>query len=233
MSYITSNLQLYYSAKNNLNEPTFTGATSYDLNGNWLYDLSGNNNNGIIYGIMPTDNNNFLFQNLNDRIELPYKLISIDKYNEYTVEIVFKAYDVTKKQTLLLSNKFEFPSLFIIISNKKVIASYDSTNNLLQSTTILKNTSYQLIYSVKKIDENSYTQTMYLNTFLQDTNTFIPHNRKLKSKSEIILTGGTIGGYKYKDEEYQNYNGEIKIVRIYNKNLTENEILQNYQSSLQ
>ena len=208
--YIQDNLVLWYDG--------YVNTTTHAYNSTTWKDLSGTGNNVTVSGA--TWYNNYLsFDGVND---YAYKT-SGAKYNiskEHTIEVLFRPKSISSKFQMIFNTIntgagiSQYGSLWISSANALRYETADGTaNNLYQGFTLYSEDmgEYILMSNVRK-DKNYKTYNL-MNLLDEDTVTW-----NARTPNPAIFIGGSTYYFK----------GEIYSIRIYNKALTEEELLHNY-----
>lgn len=203
-AYVKDGLVLYYDGINN----TGSGHSAYATT--WK-DLSGNNNDGIITG-GTWQNNSLKFTTSNESNGVETKQNFPIDYNN-TFNIIFKLSSINDVEALLGSRT--------TYSNGLMLFNYNSNNSLTLDTNG-SNTRIQLgdrlqankVYDITATFSGT-TVKLYVNGGLTKTMSFTD------ASLNFPLTVFTAGGRS-------NSLGEIYSVKVYNRALTNEEIVQNY-----
>jgi hypothetical protein len=185
-------------------------------------DVSGNENNGTLTNGPTFSNNSIVFDGTNDYVG------SFGNYNTYfnfnsnstfTISCFFKAtINNNYKALVVSSNSTGNWNYGIWISNgasNYLLVGYDGANRL-ANTSLTTNTIYQacLVYT-------SNTQTIYLNGVVDGIFTSVPIFNATNQQLSIGRRGD-------RDDSY--LTGNIYNVQIYNRDLSAQEVLQNYNA---
>ena len=209
--YVQDGLMLWYDSYAN------TGTTRNTTTTTWK-DLSGNNNNVTISGAT-----------------WHYNYLSFDGTNDYAYKTSGAKYNIDKEHTIE-----------VLLKPRKVASSYQSIFNTINNGTSVQQYGSLWISETMQIgfdtgDGSSHYNTNRIDIRTEDigkyflmTNVRNDRNYKLYNKGNLVNTetvtwdarepnpGIFIGGSTYY------FNGEIYSIRVYNKALTEEEILHNY-----
>lgn len=204
INYVTDGLMVHYDAINN-------SGVGHDSNNTWK-DLSGNGNDGTLNGC--TWNDNFLsFDGIDDFVKIG-KL----NYDNVTVEAVVQFDKLGTTEQCIVSN-FEAGGYGLTYMEK----------NLFQ---IFYSDKYYPIYGTKPdINKKYFLSGRYDNNvvFLRENDATykleLTGNITAPQNDTIIAIGANPSG---NTASGCNFNGKIYSVRIYNRALTDQEILQNY-----
>jgi hypothetical protein len=217
----TSNLVLYYDPSN---------SASYPGGGTTITDLSGNGGNGTMSNISFTSPY-FTYNGTDSQVSVPDNPIIEPGSGEFTMEVWF--YRTSIVGTSVVLGKFNNGgnatevSYSIRISNANLFAQIgDGTGGVLNvdyvnstSYTFLANTWYQAVYVWKP--------GVSLETFINGTSI----GTISTSMSSILNSTNPLYLGRYNGGEYaQDFLGRIGITRLYNKALTESEVLNNYNT---
>jgi hypothetical protein len=214
---ITSGLILHLDAANN---------KSYSGSGNIWFDLSGNNNNGTLTNgpiFNSSNGGNIVFDGTNDEINCgnqstnPNNLISVTCFTKSSIISNYQPLVARVASDYTYINGFE-----LTISNSKVRAilrgpSGGSALSLLGNTNLLSNIWYMLSFTW-----NNNTCRVYVNDKQDNFQTpGVAPTLQLDSVSNLLIgkraTGDTLSG-------------NIAQVCLYNRELSANEIRQNYNA---
>ena len=179
-------------------------SNSYSGTGNTWYDISGNNNHGTLNG--PTFTNtglkHFVFNSTDDVASL-----NLSNYNELTFEFWFYDNKTSGQRDLLTYNgnsgSFTFNNMnhFRTDGNGLSAAQYP--------TSLLSNQWVRFVY-------------------VKNTKIFI-NNTKTNISSGSDRTYGQLKIGDARSDVGQHWDGKIALLRIYNRNLTDQEIEKNYE----
>ena len=213
----SSNLVLHLDA---------TNTKSYSGSGNTWYDLSGFGNNGTLNnGVLYNSYGGFFeFDGSNDYIEIPHSTsLNIGTGTSATIEIVYDVYNYVPNSSLIAKRSADNNSStdYMIYFNTTlswltgnsgtgddlVTSSFQENRNIQTvSTTINSTTTNKKIYK----DGNRVLSTTY--------------SSKTASNSASVFLGKYFGSGFY-------FNGRIYSVKIYNRELTDTEIANNFQAN--
>jgi len=198
----------------------------YPFNGN-ADDESGNENNGVVHGAILTNDrfgNNFSayqFDGDNDYINCGNdSSINISGSNSnITMSAWFYAEDVESRQNIISKGR-DYTSNYgyhLNLNNQKNRGLYrlsDGTNNIVQTTPVIKtNTWYNVVTTFNGVESK-----IYINGILQNINTEI-------GQIGISTTNLIIGCHSQSPPAWYTFKGVIDDVRIYNKVLSDSDIL--------
>jgi len=205
------NIVLYFDAGN---------SASYPGNGNTWFDLTSNNNNGtIIGGPIHSFNNGayFYFDGLNDRI---ITNLSISGWNAFTFEIWVKYNSTGSREGIVGQNDVvEFG--FINSSTLQLWTAGDGSFNWgINNNTLPANTWHHIVAIGTGSKLKLYVNGVQKVSINAGNGTYASSNYKFN-----IARGVFDGAGNY-------FNGHIAVVRVYNDDLTQDEILKNYNSEV-
>ena len=215
IDFTTNNLTLYYN-------PAMT--ESYSGSGNTVNDISGNGMNGTLSNVTTTATA-FTFNGSNSQVSIPDNAILEPGNGNWTIEIWFKP--TVLNGTVLgkynnggdtgnISYALRMGSNFI-----RADFSNGSTGLVSDNYTLTPNNWVQMVYVWNKTNNVLYT---YSNGVLKQTKT-ITISGILNSSTNLFL--GSYNGGEYA----QYFNGQIGVVRLYNKPLTDSEVLNNFNTT--
>lgn len=200
-------------------EPTYAREASQSL-----IELTGNNTltiNNMSYG------ESIYFNGTDDSVSTDLDL-SWDDTNSVTIEMLIKPANLSLYAPFIGKTEYEWQ---LMQSNKSLVFYYwnnvgGHTNGSIQTIPNYFNSVNEYVYLSmvwNNIDNNYY---FYRNGQLVHTGEWIDASINA-NKSDTVKVGGNI----YKGASPNNYwNGEINILRIYNRALTSIEVLHNYNS---
>ncbi len=193
---------------------------SYPGNGNTWFDLTSNNNDGtIIGGPIHSFNNSayFYFDGLNDRI---ITNLSISGWNAFTFEIWIKYNSTGSREGIVGQNDVvEFG--FINSSTLQLWTAGDGSFNWgINNNTLPANTWHHIVAIGTGSKLKLYVNGVQKVSINAGNGTYASSNYKFN-----IARGVFDGGGNY-------FNGHIAVVRVYNDDLTQDEILKNYNSEV-
>ena len=215
IDFTTNNLTLYYN-------PAMT--ESYSGSGNTVNDISGNGMNGTLSNVTTTATA-FTFNGSNSQVSIPDNAILEPGTGNWTIEVWFKP--TVLNGTVLgkynnggdtgnISYALRMGSNFI-----RADFSNGSTGFTSDNYTLTPNNWVQMVYVWNKTNNVLYT---YSNGVLKQTKT-ITISGILNSSTNLFL--GSYNGGEYA----QYFNGQIGVVRLYNKPLTAAEVLNNFNTT--
>ena len=196
-------LPVYYNLNKNL-------GFKYINNINFIRNLVSNQYNGIFYNSR-IDNKSILFTGNNS-----YLKIGDIKPEFVTYEVVFEANNIANSDQHIISNTESGGCGLRLIYNKlHTVCHINGSYQDIFSKEIEKDRKY---YASITYDGN--TLKLYLNGILQSEKTVSGTIKSPKSGTNLMLSYDPYDGYYF--------NGKIYSTRVYNRGLTENEILNNY-----
>jgi hypothetical protein len=218
---VTDGLQLYLDAAN---------PKSYPGSGTTWTDLSDNQNNGTLLNGVGYDNQNkgsLTFNGSNQRIDLSASSFNL---SNFSISLYFKTNNIATDYLRLIHKADTTGSTrgFLIansnINGKLVFAyqpSYTTGEILRRSTTIITTSTY---YNVVMSYSTSSGIEIYFNGIkdIGETSTS-PDTAWGSNSGNLFSIGSRAGGF-------QNFNGNISQVSIYNRALTAQEIKQNFNA---
>lgn len=202
--YITTGLQCYLDATN---ENTFVG--------NVWNDISGNNQNAILNGCTYNDNK-VAFDGVDDWANLGKQ-----HYPNYTYEIIF---DCNELESAYFLGNWQDGGGGILMSSTGLLQASTYVNDAYDMITVSEqfnsNTKYKVTYT-----SDGKECKLYINGELVQTTT---PNGNIEMPNFMTITA--IGSNPEKDSiDYTSFfNGNVYLVRIYDRVLNEAEVKQNY-----
>jgi hypothetical protein len=213
----SSNLVLHLDA---------TNTKSYSGSGNTWYDLSGFGNNGTLNnGVLYNSYGGFFeFDGSNDYIEIPHaSSLNIGTGTSATIEIIYDVYNYVPNASLIA---------------KRSADNYESTDYMIYFNTTLSwltgnsGTGDDLVVSSFQENRNIQTVTTTINSSTTNKKIYKDGNRvisttyasKTASNSASVFLGKYFGSGFY-------FTGRIYSVKIYNRELTDTEIANNFQAN--
>lgn len=226
-SIIQGDLQMYYDGG---------WYTSYAGTGTAVTDLSGNARTGTLYNGTSFNSSGvgaFSFDGTDDYMECPS--FNVNAQNEFTLEawiklnVVSATYSIIKKNT---SND-NWPIFSLSVTAGDLEGYYSSTvygqcleGAYTTNDPIQAGVWYHVAYS--KGTAGYTSMKLYINGISVPYSNFLygTHINDLASSTKPIHIGRSLDGPNW----IQPFNGLIPITRIYNKQLSDTEILQNYNA---
>lgn len=204
---------------------------SYPGSGTTWYDLSGNSNNGtLVNGVgYSSDNKGILtFDKANDTVGI-IDQIQFERTDSFTLAALFYSLDANNNQIINNeNNSYRGYQFAIPISNQIYFNLRSTTSNRFQITT-----------DSNTIDANKWYYAVVTyngNSSASGANIYI--NGKIQNKNIVSdnLTGTTISGVTtyigYRRPASNGpFNGNIAGVKIYNRELSAQEVRQNFEST--
>lgn len=190
---------------------------SYPMVGTSWYDLTGNENNGILNNGVTYNSSlkGYLeFNGTNQYVSVSGNTNIPVGNSNYTIGIWFKADSLGDKGLVGWGNYGENNEVNAFRLTPNGLVNYWWENDLIVTTTI---TSGDWYYAVATFDGT--TRSIYVNGSLVDSDTPTGHNVTTSSNLTIGVTNSN---------EY--FDGSIGDVQIFDRSLTNTEVLQNYQS---
>jgi len=195
--------------------------------GGGLLDLSTSNKNGQLYNLPTYSSDNMgslTFGGYNDIVYVPSTSGDILNPSSYLTVLVWVYIDTTPDRNRFIVAKGWGDSYELLINSANVgfhILNTPSSGKTVSSTyPLLTRTWYQIVGVYNSIDLR-----LYINGYLNNVASF-----NLPIRSYPLSIG--IGGIQHMTTAYPNNGiiGEISYVQIYNKALSDVDILQNYNS---
>jgi Concanavalin A-like lectin/glucanases superfamily/F5/8 type C domain len=215
IDFTTNNLILYYN-------PAMT--ESYSGTGTTVNDISGNGMNGTLSNVT-TSATAFTFNGSNSQVSIPDNAILEPGTGNWTIEVWFKP---TVVSGTLLGKYNNGGNTANISYALRMGANYiradfsnGSTGFTSDNYTLTPNNWVQMVYVWNKTNNVLYT---YSNGVIKQTKT-ITISGILNSITNLFL--GSYNGGEYP----QYFNGQIGVVRMYNKPLTDSEVLNNFNTT--
>lgn len=215
IDFTTNNLILYYN-------PAMT--ESYSGTGTTVNDISGNGMNGTLSNVT-TSATDFTFNGSNSQVSIPDNAVLEPGTGNWTIEVWFKP---TVVSGTLLGKYNNGGNTANISYALRMGANYiradfsnGSTGFTSDNYTLTPNNWVQMVYVWNKTNNVLYT---YSNGVIKQTKT-ITISGILNSITNLFL--GSYNGGEYP----QYFNGQIGVVRMYNKPLTDSEVLNNFNTT--
>ena len=215
IDFTTSNLTLYYN-------PAMT--ESYSGSGNTVNDISGNGLNGTLSNVTTTATA-FTFNGSNSQVSIPDNAILEPGTGNWTIEVWFKPTVINGTLLGKYNNGGQTANISYALRMGSNIIRADFSNGSTglssDNYTLTPNNWVQMVYVWNKTNNALYT---YSNGVLKQTKT-ITISGILNSSTNLFL--GSYNGGEYA----QYFNGQIGVVRMYNKPLTDSEVLNNFNTT--
>jgi type II secretory pathway pseudopilin PulG len=215
IDFTTNNLILYYN-------PAMT--ESYSGTGTTVNDISGNGMNGTLSNVT-TSATAFTFNGSNSQVSIPDNAVLEPGTGNWTIEVWFKPTVVSGTllgkynnggNTANISYALRMGANYIRADFSNGSTGFSSDNY-----TLTPNNWVQMVYVWNKTNNVLYT---YSNGVIKQTKT-ITISGILNSITNLFL--GSYNGGEYP----QYFNGQIGVVRMYNKPLTDSEVLNNFNTT--
>jgi hypothetical protein len=214
----SSNLVLHLDA---------TNTKSYSGSGNTWYDISGYGNNGTLNnGVLYNSYGGFFeLDGSNDYIEIPHSTsLNIGTGTSATIEIVYDVYNYVPNSSLIAKRSADNNS------STDYMIYFNTTLSWLTGTS----TGDDLVTSSFQENRNIQTVTATINSTTTNKKIYKDGSRvisttytsKSSSNSASVFLGKYFGSGFY-------FNGRIYSVKIYNRELTDTEIAQNFEANNQ
>ncbi len=206
--YVQKGLMLHYDAVKNTKN-------GHDKNSDTWYDLSGNNNNGTLKGGVTWTEDGLYFDGIDDWVS-----IGEMNYDNITIEVVMMYSDIKNEDEQDIVANWQEGGYGILGNTKNSFCIH--TDN------------YKYVYGSK----NTQVGKKYSLSGNYDNHNIVFYENKFKTtqKEEGTIketTGNTIMilGAEPEHSGARNgfLNGTIYSVRIYNRALTDDEVMQNYK----
>jgi hypothetical protein len=200
---------------------------SYPGTGTTWNDLSGNDTNGVLTN-GPTFNNTELgtivFDGVNDFILMPN---SIGSYltTDLTFSIIAKRNGNSSSSIGgLIGNLWhtEFTGLSMYLRNNNTQITIQTADGTARTSYVLTNPVSNLNWTHYTLTVNSGIVSVYINSVLLDS--------RLRNIVQNPTRPVVLGKWAQSFNSYY-LNGEISLASVYNKALTSNEVLQNYNAT--
>ena len=215
IDFTTNNLTLYYN-------PAMT--ESYSGSGNTVNDISGNGLNGTLSNVTTTATA-FTFNGSNSQVNIPDNAILEPGTGNWTIEVWFKPTVINGTLLGKYNNGGQTANISYALRMGSNIIRADFSNGSTglssDNYTLTPNNWVQMVYVWNKTNNVLYT---YSNGVLKQTKT-ITISGILNSSTNLFL--GSYNGGEYA----QYFNGQIGVVRMYNKPLTDSEVLNNFNTT--
>jgi hypothetical protein len=244
-SQIGKLLPKYFNSKTDVNTGLLfyidgSSKASYPGTGTTVFDLSGNSRNGTMtngVGFSSDASGCFTFDGTNDYINFPYALTT-STTNEHTLSVWFnwdgagggsdgRRFLIESYRTDNVGTPWQF-SLWVQSSAQaasvpRMQLSSSPYQNLVANTTISSNNWYNITVVYNRND--LYGVKVYVNGVLDGQGVTVNNNTN--------YDGFNVGSYRGTSGVADNrwFSGKISEMKIYNRALTQSEILQNFNYS--
>jgi hypothetical protein len=213
----SSNLVLHLDA---------TNTKSYSGSGNTWYDLSGFGNNGTLNnGVLYNSYGGFFeFDGSNDYIEIPHaSSLNIGTGTSATIEIIFDVYNYVPNASLIAKRSADNNSStdYMIYFNTTLswLSGNSGTGDDLVVSSFQENRNVQTVTAT--INSSTTNKKIYKDGSQVISATYAS---KVASNSASVFLGKYFGSGFY-------FTGRIYSVKIYNRELTDTEIANNFQAN--
>ena len=226
---ITDGLVLYLDAAN---------TRSYPTTGTIWSDLSRNNNNGtLING--PTFNSSnggsIVFDGVNDYVDCGSSTnLNFGIFN-YTLNVWFRTNTNTRRTIL---SRFDYDGIGVIergyyidvLSTGKIRTAFETNGNNFRITDSLTSVNTNSYFYVTAVRTNQTTISVYVNGTFETSNTLI---NGTPTNINTVTAPFSVGlRSDYQTPTFTNYFvGSVANVKIYNKALSAQEVLQNFNAT--
>ena len=192
---------------------------SYPGNGTIWYDKSGFQNNGTLTNGPTFSGGSIVFDGVDDYVDTTFKAsISIDNGNPFTISAFFKTGNMTQQMLVACPDS---PRFYIEVFNRSgVLVSHWGIGNNNNSSTSTAIINLNQIYNYVTTYDGNIAKG-YLNGVLTDTDTI-----GSQSYNTNFLQIG-----KYASFLPLYFLGSIYTTQIYNRALSAQEVLQNYNAT--
>jgi hypothetical protein len=192
---------------------------SYPGSGTIWYDKSGNNNNGTLTNGPTFSGGSIVFDGVDDYVDTTFKAsISIGNGNPFTISAFFKTGKIAQQ---MLVGCPDTPRLYIEVFNRSgVLVSHWGIGNNNNSSTSTAIININQIYNYVTTYDGNIAKG-YLNGVLTDTDTIGSQSYN----TNFLQIGKWISGAPLY------LSGSIYTTQIYNRVLTAQEVLQNYNAT--
>ena len=192
---------------------------SYPGSGTIWYDKSGNDNNGTLTNGPTFSGGSIVFDGTNDYVDTTFKAsISIGNGNPFTISAFFKTGNMTQQMLVACPDS---PRFYIEVFNRSgVLVSHWGIGNNNNSSTSTAIININQIYNYVTTYDGNIAKG-YLNGVLTDTDTI-----GSQSYNTNFLQIG-----KYLNFLPLYLSGSMYTTQIYNRVLTAQEVLQNYNAT--
>jgi len=203
---------------------------SYPGSGTTITDLSGNGS-GTLVGGVGTDSNSYIFDGNNDYITVP----AINRITSTTIEVWFNTTTVVPNRQYLYTQQQNPPSTStytyeqsqnIKLVHDTIEFQYNTTNNdanaiTSSAPTFSTNEWVQIVATLSSNgDKQLYKNGQAVSGVVTGSGSITPH-------SNFAVNQGVIGA-RNDSNSIDRFSGNIGIVREYNRGLSSEEVLQNF-----
>jgi hypothetical protein len=214
----SSNLVLHLDA---------TNTKSYSGSGNTWYDLSGFGNNGTLNnGVLYNSYGGFFeFDGSNDHIEIPHaSSLNIGTGTSATIEIIYDVYNFSTAASLIAKRSSDASTAtdYMIFNSTDLFwltGDSSGTGNSLPTSSFRENRNIQTVTAT--INSSTTNKKIYKDGSQVISSTYAS---KVASNTASVFLGKHFGSGFY-------FNGRIYSVKIYNRELTDTEIANNFQAN--
>jgi hypothetical protein len=201
---------------------------SYPGSGTSWFDVSDNENNGtLVNGLIFNSNNlgSIEFDGVNDYVDYGYD-INISLNNQgWTAEYWFNTKSASTLQHFNSAENDEFNANWLAILNSKLAVWNRSPGYWRYGSTIIQsNTWYQAVFVC---DAGGINYRYYINGIREGGD----HVDNVWNEIYSLFDTRYIGRYEFNGSYSRYFVGEISKVSIYNRALSAEEILQNYNAT--
>ena len=207
-SIVSDGLVFYIDAAN-LRSYSGSGVTANGLIGG----INGTLVNGV--GFTSSNNGSFVFDGPNDYVDCGYNS-NINNATQLTIECWYRSSNISKEGIIFGTNSF-FPAYgyhMEIYQSKLLFQVFPSTSSVQSSITLSNNIWYHLVGTY-----NSGTINLYVNGISSGSG-----NYTYSASSENLILGRYYAGSL-------SLEGQLSNVKFYNKALSQQEILQNFNAT--
>ena len=204
---VTDGLVLYLDAAN---------PNSYVSGSTTWRDISRGGNNGtLVNGPTYSSENggSIVFDGVDDYVSTNQSLTSLS----FSYEVFLRPSNITKDQMYIGTT---IPATYMRIFNSSAYISVNTTSGqrtLFHSQTLLDNTVYHIVSIY-----NGVQLKIYVNGVLTEGSIL---NLPLEQPVATLRIG------RWRDSDLRSFVGQIYNIRLYNKELTQTEVLQNYNAT--
>ena len=200
---------------------------SYPGSGTTWYDRSGNGNNGSLVngvGYVGTNGGSLSFDGVDDYNDFGSDIIISPDNQGWTAEYWFNTSSASTLQHFNSAENDEFNANWLAILNSK-LAVWNRNPGYWRygSTLIQSNTWYQAVFVC---DAGGTNYRYYINGIREGGD----HVNNVWNATYSSLETRYVGRYEYNGSYGRYFVGKMPIVKMYNRALTADEILQNYNA---